>query len=426
MNSRRSFLRAVSAGAAISTFGSQLRAAPSERLNLGFIGVGTMGRYHLGALVGRGDIQVVAVCDVVRERCESAAEIVGKAYAGKGGRAHADVKMHADFRDLLADSSVDAVVIATPDHWHAIPCILAARAGKHIYCEKPLTHHIAEGRRIIDEVRQAGVTFQTGSQQRSEFGGHFRRAVEYVHNGRIGKVKVIRIGVGGPPKLCDLPSQEVPEGTDWNFWQGPAPERPYHEVLCPRGVHSHFPQWRSYSEYAGGGLADMGAHHFDIAQWALGMDASGPVQLIPPDDPATGRGLKFIYENGVTMFHNEFEPGAEADCVIEGSEGTILVSRSGISSRPDSILNEPLANDAVRVKPSSNHHADWLDAIRSGKDPICTAETGHRSATICHLANIGYALGRPLRWDPKKESFIDDRQASARLAREARGEWSKV
>src|SRR5262249_28375147 len=150
--------------------------------------------------------------------------------------------------------------------------------GKHIYCEKPLTHDIAEGRRIVDEVRNAKVVFQTGSQQRSEFNGYFRKAVEYVWNGRIGRLSTIRIGVGAPPKPCDLPAQEVPEGTDWEMWLGPASLRDYNEVLCPKGVHSHFPAWRDYEEYGGGGLADMGAHHFDIAQWAMGMDSSGPVE----------------------------------------------------------------------------------------------------------------------------------------------------
>ena len=174
-------------------------------------------------------------------------------------------------------------MIATPDHWHAIPTVLAARAGKHIYCEKPLTLTIAQGRKVADEVKKAGVVFQTGSQQRSEFGGMFRKAVEYVRSGRIGKLKTIRIGVGGPAVACDLPDQEAPAGTDWERWLGPAPKRGYNDVLCPKGVHHHFPAWRNYREFGGGGLADMGAHHFDIAQWALDMDDSGPVKIEPPE-----------------------------------------------------------------------------------------------------------------------------------------------
>lgn len=428
MFSRRSFLKTAAAAAVWPAIGAQtVRADASERLTVGFIGVGTMGNYHLGALLGRGDVEVVAVCDVVRERIDRAVDQVEKRYAErKASGTFKGVKAYGDFRQLLDHPGLDAVLIATPDHWHAIPCILAARAGKHIYCEKPLTHEVAEGRRIVDEVRKSKVMFQTGSQQRSEFGGYFRKAVEYVWNGRIGRIKTIRIGVGGPAKPCDLPNQEAPEGTNWDFWLGPAPERAYSDVLCPRGVHSHFPAWRNYQEYGGGGLADMGAHHFDIAQWAMEMDTSGPVAVVPPENPAQEQGLRFLYANGVVMIHNEFEGDIKADCVFEGTDGMILVSRSGISSRPVSILAEPLGDGARRVTASNNHHENWLNAIRSGTEPICTAETGHRSATICHLGNIGYRLRKPLVWNAVREEFVDNAQANALLSREARGEWKKV
>lgn len=338
------------------------------------------------------------------------------------------VKQHGlrtapDFDAALGDKEVDAVVLSTPHSQHADQVIAAAKAGKHVFCEKPLTHTVAEGRRIVAEVAKAKVVFQTGSQQRSEFGGHFRKAVEYVWNGRVGSIRTIRIGVGGPPRPCDLPEQETPPGTDWNLWLGPAPLRPYHEVLCPKGVHNHFPAWRNYQEYAGGGLADMGAHHFDIAQWALGMDASGPVEILPPENRQQESGLRMIYANGVTLIHNEFEGDARADCVFEGSGGLLLVGRGGISSRPESILQEPLPDDARRVEPSSNHHQNWLDAIRQGRSCICPAEVGHRSATVCHLANIGYRLRRRLRWNPATEAFADDAEANALRAREPREPW---
>ncbi|MBY0459242.1 MAG: gfo/Idh/MocA family oxidoreductase, partial [Gemmataceae bacterium] len=312
-------------------------------------------------------------------------------------------------------------------HWHAIPAVLAARAGKHIYCEKPLTQNLADGRWIVDEVKKAKVVFQTGSQQRSEFGGHFRKAVEYVWNGRIGTLKTVRIGVGAPARPCDLKGEEKPEGTDWDAWLGPAPEREYSSVLCPKGVHNHFPAWREYQEYAGGQLADMGAHHFDIAQWALGMDASGPVEIIPPEKKRD-RGLRFVYANGVVMIHNEFEKDKDgkevlADCVFEGTEGTILVSRGGISSLPGKIMEEPIGEKDKRVYPSSDHKKNWLDCIASGKDTICTAEIGHRSASICHLGNIGYRLGRKLKWNPEKELFVDDTKADKELSREPRAKW---
>lgn len=428
MITRRSLLKSAAATALLPAIMRQtVWAAPSERLTLGFIGVGTMGRHHLRSFLGREDVEVVAVCDVVKERLESAAQQVEQKYAQRKASGNfKGVKSYADFRDLLAHGGLDAVVIATPDHWHAIPCILAARGGKHIYCEKPLTYNIAEGRRLVSEVGKAKVAFQTGSQQRSEFGGHFRKGVEYVWNGRIGKVKTVRIGVGGPAKPCDLPGQEIPAGTDWEMWLGPAPLRDYNEVLCPKGVHSHFPAWRNYQEYAGGALADMGAHHFDIAQWAMETDRSGPREVIPPEKPQEGHGLRFIYESGVVMIHNEFEGDAKADCVFEGDAGMILVSRGGISSRPDTILKEPLGENARRVISSDNHHANWLEAIRGGKETICPAEVGHRSASICHLGNIGYRLGRTLKWDPVKEEFSGDSEANTELSREPRGEWKKV
>jgi predicted dehydrogenase len=420
--SRRQFVHTLAAGAAgLPLLADPLHAAgakgPNDRITLGFIGVGTMGRGHLAGFLHAPDVQVVAVCDVVAERREAARKMADDHYAArkaKGG--YKGCAAHTDFRDLLARKDIDAVVIATPDHWHAIPCILAARAGKDIYCEKPLTHSIAEGRRIVAEVARARVIFQTGSQQRSEFANRFRTAVELVRNGRLGKVKVVRIGVGGPAVPCDLPEQPVPAGTDWDLWLGPAPKRGYNEVLCPRGVHHHFPAWRDYREYGGGGLADMGAHHFDIAQWALDMDGSGPVKIEPPAGKASS-GLKFTYANGVEMFH-----GGPRDCTLEGTEGTVIVWRDGLETKPEGILKEPLGPGAFRVYPSSDHRRNWLDCVRARKQTICPAEVGHRSATVCHLGNIGYRLRRALTWDPAKERFAED-EANRLLDREPRAVW---
>jgi predicted dehydrogenase len=390
--------------------------AASERITLGFIGVGTMGRYHLSSFLNMGDVQVLAVSDVVAERRDSAKKMVEDRYSKAAKGTYKGCDVYNDFRDLLNRKDIDAVVIATPDHWHSIPCILAARAGKDIYCEKPLTHSIAEGRRIVDEVAKAKVIFQTGSQQRSEFGGFFRKAVELVRNGRIGKVKTIRIGVGGPAVPCDLPEQPVPKGTDWDMWLGPAPTRGYNDVLCPRGVHSHFPAWRNYREYAGGQIADMGAHHFDIAQWALDMDNSGPVKIEPPEGKATS-GLKFTYANGIEMFH-----GGPTDCLFEGTDGKVFVSRGEIHTEPAAIRDQPLGDKAFHVYPSNNHHRNWIECVRSRKQTICPAEVGHRSATICHLGNIGYRLRKPLTWDAVKERFAED-DANALLYREPRKMW---
>jgi predicted dehydrogenase len=394
------------------------KAAANERLTLGFIGVGRQGRGHVSRFLGQSDVQIVAISDVVAERRDEASQFVEDRYAKDAGRGtFKGCQTYNDFRELLARDDIDAVVIATPDHWHAIPCVLAAQAKKDIYCEKPLTHTIAKGRKISAAVRENKVIFQTGSQQRSEFGGKFRQAVELVRNGRIGKVKTIRIGVGGPPVACDLPTQEVPAGTDWNLWLGPAAERGYNEILCPKGIHKHFPAWRQYKEYGGGAVADMGAHHFDIAQWALDMDGSGPVLVEPPAKGET-TGLKFTYANGVEMFH-----GGPSGCTFEGTDGTIYVDRNKIESTPASILETPLGDGDKRVYFADNHARNWLDCIASRKDPICPSEVGASSAAVCHLANIGYELRRPLKWDPEAQQFPGDAEANALLDRPRREPW---
>jgi hypothetical protein len=266
-------------------------------------------------------------------------------------------------------------------------------------------------------VRKNNIVFQTGSQQRSEFGGLFEQAVNLIRGGKIGRVKTVRVGVGAPPVACDLPEEQVPEGTDWDLWLGQAPWRGYNEILCPKGVHQHFPAFRNYREYAGGGLADMGAHHFDIAQWALDMDGSGPVKVEPPAEGDSG--LKFTYANGVEMFH-----GGPSGCTFEGELGTIYVDRGKLESTPESIVKTPLEEGAPRVEHATDHGRNWLDAIKSRQKPICDVEVGHRSASVCHLANLGYQLRRTLTWDPAAERFSGDDEANALLNREARSPWN--
>lgn len=390
----------------------------NDRIQVALIGNGMMGRSHLGRFLGYGDVQVVAVCELEPNRREAGKQQVEAYYAKDRKGAYRGCAVSTDFREVLARDDVDAVVIATPDHWHAIPCILAAQAKKDIYCEKPLTLTIGEGRKIVNAVKQHQVIFQTGSQQRSEFGGRFRLAVELVRNGRIGKVHTVRIGVGGPAVPCDLPAEPVPAGLDWNMWVGPAAQRGYNQILCPQGIHRHFPAFRKYREFASGAIGDMGAHHFDIAQWALRMDGSGPVRVEPPTGDAT-TGLKFIYDNGVVMHH-----GGPTDCTFEGEDGVISVSRRQITSTPKEIVSDPLGQNAERVYPSTDHRRNWLDCIRSRQQTICPPEVGQRSAAICHLGNIGYWLRRPLSWDPQAERFTNDDEANAHLLREPRGDWT--
>jgi predicted dehydrogenase len=400
-----------------SALGKDGKSAASERITVGFIGCGKMAiDYHLSTLLSFGDVHAVAVCEVDQNRREHAKRRVESAYQGKAG--YKGCAAYADFRELLARKDIDAVCIATPEHWHAIPIIQACKAGKDVYCEKPLTLTLAEAKRCIDAVRKHGRVLQTGSQQRSSVFGPFRKAAEIVRSGRLGKIQTVTVGVGGPSHWCDLPAETAEPGLDWDLWLGPAPLRSYHSSLSPRGVHNHFPAWRNYREYAGGGHADMGAHHYDIAQWCLGMDDSGPVEIIPPDDPKATMGVKYRYANGVVMTH-----GGPSGCVFTGTVGKLHIDRGHLSSEPESIVKEPLGAKDVHLYESPGHHRDWVNCIRSRQRPVADVEIGARSVAIVILGNLAYWHHRKLRWDPKGWDFIDDRQASGWLDRERRQPW---
>lgn len=414
LHSRRRFLAGAAATAALGP--AILRAAPANgRLNIAFIGYGKRAYSVMGHALRQSDVRIVAVCEVEGTRLAKAKEEVEKRYA-------ADVKSgiykgcdtYVDYRELLQREDLDAVVIMTPDHMHVHPALAAAKRKLDVYCEKPLAQNIAEGRLLVSSVRENKIIFQTGSQQRCEFDHRFRKAVEIIRAGGIGDIKTIRIGVGASPKPCDLPDQETPANVNWDLWLGPAPRRAYHEELCPKGIHNHYPAFRKYEEYAGGMLADMGAHHFDIAQWAMGMDNSGPVSVEPPASGDTG--LKFTYANGVEMFH-----GGPGGCTFEGTKGTLRVDRNLLESNPAEILSIPIGGDPVSWP--KDHFRNWLDCVKTRSEPICTAETGHRTASICHLANIGYKLRRKLTWDPAKEEFPGDAEANALTTRIPRQGW---
>ncbi len=427
LSSRRHFLAASAAIAAAPYFftAAHIKAddkpAASDRLTVGFIGMGMQSRGHLQWALNHPQTEVVAICDVHDLRMQDAVDKATKHNAEKNKSGSATpVAAYRDFRKLLERDDIDAVVISTPDHWHAIPAILAARSKKHIYCEKPLSLTIAESRAMVTAARENKVVFQTGSQQRTEFGGHFRKAVEYIRSGRIGKVKTVRIGVGAAAKPCDLPEEPTPAGVDWDMWNGPSPARGFNQILCPLDIHKHFPAFRNYKEYAGGMLADMGAHHFDIAQWALNKDDTGPVEIHPPEQGDTG--LRFVYADGVEMFH-----GGPSGCTFEGTEGTIYVDRKGIESTPASILETPLeASDFHLPDIGSSHRQNWLDCIRTGEKPVADVEIGARTAQVCQLANIGYWLRRPLKWNPKLEEFVDDAEANQLRSRENRAPWNNI
>ncbi|HJZ55036.1 MAG TPA: Gfo/Idh/MocA family oxidoreductase [Gemmataceae bacterium] len=408
---RRTFVKAAAAAPLIlpsATLGQDKKDPPNSRLGLGFIGVGTQARGHLGYFLGQKDVQVLAVCDVDTTRRENAKKMVEQKYAEatKKGE-YKGCSEYNDFRELLEQPGIDAVLIATPDHWHTIPCLEAIKAKKDIYCEKPLTLTIHEAKTLIDAVRKYDRVFQTGSQQRSST--EFRTACELVRNGRIGKLQAVYVNVGTSSKPCDLPEEKEEPGLDWDRWLGPAPKRPYNSVLSPRGVHTHFPNWRNFREYSGGMMTDWGAHHFDIAQWGLGMDESGPVEIIPPTDPKAGHGVKYVYANGIPVIHaEEYEPGKKVDGVaFIGSTGKIFVNRGKLSSDPAEVVKEPLGENDVKLYKSPGHQRDWLECVKSRKRPICDVEVGARSVTVCHLGNIAYWTRKPIKWDPKAWKFVN-------------------
>jgi predicted dehydrogenase len=310
------------------------------------------------------------------------------------------------------------VVIATPDHWHAVVSILAADAHKHIYCEKPLAHSIEEGRAMVNAVHRNHVVLQTGSMQRSWV--NFRRACELVRNGYIGDIKEVLVSVGTPAIADDLPGQPIPPVLDWERWVGPAPLRPFNAELSPPVEQDIFPNWRKYKEYGGGILSDWGAHMFDIAQWGLGMDQSGPVKLFPPDK-GQHPVLTMIYANNVVLKHQDFGRGFGVRFI--GTKGTINISREYFDSDPASVVTAEIKPNEIHLYKSDNHYQDWLTAIKNNSTPICPVETGHRTSSVCCLANITYWLNRPLQWDPVQETFVHDDPANALVKANIRGHW---
>ena len=390
-------------------------AAPSERITLGFIGAGKQSQHLMRSFLNSPGTQVVAVCDVDKLKLERDKKIAEDYYAGKGAGTYKGCATYGDFRDLLARSDIDAVVISTPDHWHAIMVIQSAQAGKDIYCEKPLSQTIAEARAMVNAVRRYGRVFQTGSMQRSDW--HFRLGCELVLNGYIGQLKHVTVGVGGPPDDNPLPAEPDPDYLDWDMWLGPVLWRPYNSELSPHISFDGFPNWRNHSSFGGGGMTDWGAHHFDIAQWGMGMDESGPVEIIPPDGKEY-KVLTYKYASGVTMTRDKAN-----GVLFTGTKGEVETNRGHLRTVPEGLANQQIGPNEIHLYESKNHYVDWLDAIRKRSKPICDIETGCRSVTVCHLGNIAYKLGRPLKWDPKREAIIGDSDASRLLSRPMRSPW---
>jgi len=401
-----------------NAFGADGVTPASERLTLGFIGMGKQMGGHVGTFLGRDTCQVLAVCDVETRRLEQYKTRVNEYYAQKSGEGtYKGCDAYKDYRELLAREDIDAVVIATPEHWHALQVVDAANAGKDIYCEKPLSHTIHEARAMATAVRRNAVVFQTGSQQRSS--REFRVACELVRNGRIGKVHTVHVNVGGPPEDDYLPPEPTPEGLDWDFWLGPAPWRPYNATFAPPESYEGWPSWRYYRDYAGGGMCDFGAHHYDIAQWGLGMDHTGPVQVLYPED---GGKITYVYENGVRMHHGGGGAGAAVEWI--GDRGRVLVNRGQfLKTDPPELAHETIGPNEIHLYASDNHKDNWLEAVRTRREPICPVEIGHHTANVCNIGNIAYWLKRSLKWDPANEVFVDDPEANRLINRPMRSPW---
>ncbi len=420
---RRDFLKtAAGAAAAVgmpgivpaSVFGAE---APSERITIGFIACGKQSQHLMRSFLGSPGTQVVAACDVDQLKLERSSKgIVDKYYADKKDGSYKGCDTYRDFRDVVARPDIDAVVVSTPDHWHTAISIAACRAGKDIYCEKPLTQTIAEARALVNAVRQYNRVFQVGSMQRSS--REFRFACELVRNGYIGDIQHVTVGVGGPPEDKPLPAEPVPDYLDWDMWVGPAMWRSYNNDLAPHISFDGFPNWRYHSYYGGGGMTDWGAHHFDIAQWGLGMDGSGPVEIIPPDGQDY-KVLTYKYANGVPMTRDNAN-----GVLFEGTTGKVEVNRGHLKTWPDNLKDTVIGPEKIHLYDSKNHYTDWLDAIRNRTKPICDVEVGASSVTVCHLGNIAYRLQRPLKWDPKREVFLGDDEANRLLSRPYRSPWS--
>ena len=441
---RRDFLKGAAAviGGAPFILSSHVNAASTQansRLGMGFIGTGKQSN-HLMRSFFHENVQVLGVCDVDSTRRANALKRTEDFYKRNPKKGKEGVcKEHKDFRELLDRKDIDVVCIATPDHWHAITTLTALRAGKDVYCEKPLTHDIGEAIDVIEAVGANKRILQTGSMQRSM--KEFRVACELVRNGAIGKIERVECSFGPPPIACDLPEEKMEPGLDWDLWLGPAPKRPYNSVLSPRGVHRHYPHWRNYREFGGGMVADWGAHHMDIAQWGLGMDNSGPVEALPPETASDKRGAKLVYANGVTLTHvNGF--GAH----FFGSEGEVKVNRGRFSfSRGGKVVSQfvkrsdktslgaalqiaekqYLKDAKIRLYKSQNQIEDFVTAVGKRTQPICPANVGGRSAICCHLMNLTYRYGKKIKWDPAKLTFAGGADNPTWMRPEYRAPWKR-
>jgi len=424
-----------------SALGKAGSVAASNRIVMGCIGVGGQGTANMNAFMRNSDVQVVAVCDVERERNvyykgatfgrKPAKQKVESFYAKlKESGTYKGCAVYDDFRELLARDDIDVVSVCTPDHWHALISVAAAKAGMDIYCEKPLANTIAESKAIRDAVKRYGRVLQTGSHERSNDSVRF--ACELVRNGRIGRLHTIHINMpSSDPHHQEIlrlvgktfPEMPIPDGFDYKMWLGHTPWEPYTERRC------HF-WWRFILSYGGGEMTDRGAHIIDLAQLGNDTDDSGPVELVAQGErPAKGLYNTFMkykfeckYANGVRMIG---QSSGTRGLKFEGTDGWIFVHIHGgrLEAEPKSLLNEAIGPNELHLGRSPGHHRDFLNAVKTRQDPVAPVEVGHRTATICHLLNISMLTERRLKWDPQREQIINDPEANRMLSRPMRSPW---
>jgi predicted dehydrogenase len=419
--SRRQFFLASTAALAVPYIIPRSVRGANERIVTGHVGVGGQGGANLKSFLKLADLaEPAALCDV--DKLHLAATLKSLE-TGKGPK---QCEGYGDYRRLLDRKDIDAVVVSTPDHWHTLVSIHACQAGKDVYCEKPLTLTIAEGRKMVDVARKQNRIVQTGSQQRSEYNGMYRLACELVRSGKIGKMQRALVGIPsvnfkGPAVADSTPPPEL----DYDQWIGPAPMKPYNE----KHVHYNF---RFFWDYSGGQMTNFGAHDLDIVQWALNMDNSGPIAVEGTakfDDDHTYEVTKtcrltYTYENGVQVMLGQQQKDIPAGATFIGSEGRIHVTRKAIISEPKEIATTKLGPQDVHLYPSGSHHKNFLDCMKSRELPICDVEIGHRSATVCHLGNIAVRLGRKIKWDPSAEQIVGDAEAAKWVDRPKRAPYT--
>jgi len=404
-----------------SALGRAGGVAPSERITMGCIGVGGKGRGNTKAFLNTSAAQMVAVCDVAGSRRRQAKNIIDKHYGDKG------CAVYGDFRDLLAREDIDAVMIATQDHWHALIAVAAARAGKDIYCEKPLGVAVTEGRAIQDAVKRYGRVFQTGTQQRSD--RKFRHACELARNGYVGRIHTIKVAAPGPRYKRTYPkptgAEPVPEGFDYEMYVGPAPMKPYN------GGRWAWPDWYLIWDYCAGFIVNWGVHHLDIANWGCPevgdegaeITCTGSYRSDGLTDNINDWQAEFKYASGFRMTHTNTGNPNKQGCRFEGDKGWVHVNRSGIWAEPSALLEVKIKPDEVSLGDSTSHHDNFLDCVRSRRDPIAPVEAGHKASYLGLLPEIACRLKRRLTWNPAVEKFVDDRQANQMLTRPMRSPW---